>query len=297
MFQSKGIIPHLIADKELFSLSKLRKHIVLFRHGPKPFLIPQDRAPGNVLFHGLPVALLKTDGAVPPQPMAVPVYLAFIGVEVHLIDAQIIHAEGMQNVVAALLKLPNQIPPFQGGHDKVRCSLEHIRRIFQRLHGRIVHTVKADDLFTVIKGNHHKGVDVLPLQVLILEGIRLPNVFQILNDDMPAYTEIPIPVGAHLRRDILKVFLLRLHPIGRPLIGIVIFAGLVALKYIGAFPVQRLSQMLQQHLQRLIRSLLQQGDAKPLIDDGLQILNTPHTAVLITAPDAFSLTGPLIMLL
>ena len=48
--------------------------------------------------------------------------------------------------------------------------------------------------------------------------------------------------------------------------------------------MQRFSQVLQQHLQRLVRRFLQQGDAKPLVDDGLQILNAPHTAVLLAAP-------------
>ena len=32
----------------------------------------------------------------------------------------------------------------------------------------IVHAVKADDPFAVIQGNHHQGVNPLPLQVLVL---------------------------------------------------------------------------------------------------------------------------------
>ena len=98
---------------------------------------------------------------------------------------------------------------------------------------------------------------------------------------MPADAEIPIPAGAHLGWDILKVLLFRLHPVGHPLIGVVVAAGLVLLEYIGPFPVQRLPQMLQQHDKGLIRRLLQQGGAKALVDDGLQILDAAHTAVML----------------
>ena len=86
---------------------------------------------------------------------------------------------------------------------------------------------------------------------------------------MPPDAEIPVPAGAHLRRDVLQRRLFRLHPGGRPLIGVVIAAGCVALKDIGPLPVQRLSQVLQQDLQGLVRRLLQQGDAEALIDNGL----------------------------
>ena len=122
-------------------------------------------------------------------------------------------------------------------------------------------------------------MDALPLQILILQWVRLPNVLQALNHNVLAHAELPVPACAHLRGDVLQALLLRLYPICRPLIGVVIAAGLILLKYVRPLPIQRLSQVLQQHLQRLIRRLLQQGDAQALIDDGLQILNALYTAV------------------
>ena len=91
-------------------------------------------------------------------------------------------------------------------------------------------------------------MDALTLQVLVLKGVGLPDIFQALDDDMPADSEIPIPTGANLRRDILKILLLRFHPVGRPLVSVVVTAGFVLLEYVGSFPVQRLSKVLQQHL-------------------------------------------------
>ena len=109
---------------------------------------------------------------------------------------------------------------------------------------------------------------------------------------MPADAEIPIPAGAHLRGDILKVLLFRLYPICHPLIGVVVAAGLVLLKDIGPLSVQGLSQVLQQHPKRLIRGFLQQGDTKSFIDDGLQILNASHTAVqLVSLHDRSAFSG------
>ena len=47
------------------------------------------------------------------------------------------------------------------------------------------------DPFAVIKGHHHKGMDTLPLQVLVLKGISPLDILQVLNDNVPADTEIP----------------------------------------------------------------------------------------------------------
>ena len=220
-------------------------------------------------------------GPVQAHPLAAAVHLAFARVEVHLVNAQVVHAEGVEHIIAPLLKLPEQIPPLQGGHDEICRRLQHIRRVLQRLHGGIIHTVKADDPLPVVQGHHHKGVDALPLQVLILKRIRLPNILHVLYDDMPADAEIPVPAGAHLRGDILKVLLFRFHPGVHPLIGVVVAAGLVLLKDIGPLSIQRFSQVLQQHPKRLIRGLLQQSDTKTLVDNGLQILNASHAAVLL----------------
>ena len=100
-------------------------------------------------------------------------------------------------------------------------------------------------------------MDPLPLQVLVLEGIRLPDIFQVLNDDMFPGFKLQVPAGAHFRRDILKVLLFWRYPVGHPFIGVVIAARIVLLKDISAISIQCFSQMLQQHLQRLIRRLLQ----------------------------------------
>ena len=134
-------------------------------------------------------------------------------------------------------------------------------------------------------------MNALTLQILVLKGSVLPDVFQPLDDNMLAGAEIPVPAGAHLSGNILKVFLFRLHPIGHPFIGVVIAAQLVLFKYVGPLPVQRLSQMHQEHIQRIIRSLLQQGHPKALVDDNLQILNAPHITVPLMGLhgwDAFS---------
>ena len=187
--------------------------------------------------------------------------------------------------IAAFLQLPEQIAPLQRGYDKVRRRLEHIRRVFQRLSRGIVHAVKADDLFPIVQGDHHKGVDALPRQLLVLKGLHLPNILHVLNDDMSPNAEILIPTGAYLRGDILKVLLFRLHAIRHPLIGVVVAAGLVLLKYIGPLPLQGFPQVLQQYLKGLIRGLRQQSDTKALVDDGLQILNALHAAVLLVCLD------------
>ena len=129
-------------------------------------------------------------------------------------------------------------------------------------------------------------MDVLPLQILILKGVSLPDIFQAFDDNVPANTELPIPACTHLRGNILKVFLFRFYPVSHPLIGVVVTAGLILLKYIGPFSGQCFSQMFQQHFQRLVRGLLQQSDTKTLIDDGFQILNVAHAAVLLTASTA-----------
>ena len=78
----------------------------------------------------------------------------------------------------------------------------------------------------------------------------------------------------------MKVLLFRLHSVSHPLIGVVVAAGLVLLKDVGPLPVQGFPQMFQQHLKGLVRRLLQQRGAKPRVDDGLQILNASHIALL-----------------
>ena len=293
VLQPPGAVLHLVPDGELFLAPEPGEHIALLCHRAEPLLVPGDHARGNIPLHSRRVALLKTGRPIHAQPFAAAVNLALARVEVHLIDAQVVHAEGVEHGIAPLLELPDQVAPLQGGYNKIRRGLEHVRRVLQRPHGGIVHAVKADDPFAVIQGNHHQGVNPLPLQVLILKRVRLPNILQAFNDDMLADAELPVPACAHLRGDVLEALLFRLHPVGRPFVGVVVAAGLVLLEYIRPLPVQRLPQMLQQHLQGLIRRFLQQGNAKALVDDGLQILNAAHAAVLLAGPGSRSaLPGP-----
>ena len=277
--QPRTVILHLVPDREFLLLSELGQHIVFLRHGAQHLLVLGDHALGDIPLHSRLIAVLEVDRPIQPYPFAVPIDLTLACIEVHLIDAQIVYAEGMEHIIAPLLELPEQIAPLQGGHDKICRGLEHIRGVFQRPHVGVVHTVKADDPLSVIEGDHHEGADALPLQVLILEGVGLPDVLHILDDDMLADPEVPIPAGAYLRRDVLEVLLFRLHPVGRPLIGVVVSAGAVLFEDIGPFPIQRLPQMLQQHLQRLVRRLLQQSGAKALVDDRLQVLDALHLTV------------------
>ncbi len=286
VFQSAGAVFLLIPDGKFLLFLKLRQYIVFFCHGPKAFLIPGDHILGNVPLHCRLIAVRKVNGPIHIHPPTVSVCLTFARIKIHLIDPQIVYAEGMKNIIASLLKLADQVPPFQRGYNKICRSLKHIRRIFQRFHRRIVHTVKADHLFPVIKRNHHKGVNILTFQILILEGFRLPNILYTLDNDMLADAEIPIPACTYLRGNILKILPFRLHSFCRPLIGIIISAGFVLLKDISTFSVQRFPQVLQQHLKRPVRRLLQQCNAKALINNSLQILNALYTAVLLTISDA-----------
>ncbi len=284
MFKSGHIVLDLIAYKKLFLFSKLRKHIVFFRRRAEQFLISGNHILGYILLHCRLIAVFKTAAPVHTRPVAVPIDFALACVEIHLIDVEIVDTEGMENIVASLLQLAKQIAPFQRGHNKIRRSLEHIGRVFEHLCRRIVHTVKADELCAVTKRNHHKGTDILALQGLILKGVCLPNIFQTFDDNMFANTKLPIPACTYLRGKILKILYFRLHSACRPLIGVVVTAGRVLFKYIGSLPVQRFSQMLKQHCQRLIRCLLQERDTKPFINDGLQILNALYTMIMLTCP-------------
>ena len=67
----------------------------------------------------------------------------------------------MENIVAPLLKLTEQIAPFQGGHNKICRRLKHIGSIFDGLHRRIVHAVKSDNLIAVIERHYHKRMNIL----------------------------------------------------------------------------------------------------------------------------------------
>ena len=257
MFQAKETVVHLISDRELLLAPEFGEYIVFLGHGAEPFLIPGNHISGNIALHSCFIAVLKADSRIHAHLLVVPVDFAFTCVEVYLKDVQIVYTEGMENVIASFLEFADQIAPFQGRYNKVCRSLEHIRCVFQRLHRRVVHAVKADDLLTVIEGNHYKRADILQLQSLIRKGVGSLDIFQVLDDYIPSDAEIPIPAGTHFRRDILKIFFLWLYPVGYPLISVVIASGFVPFKYIGTFPVQRFSQILQQHCQRLVRSFLQ----------------------------------------
>ena len=288
VLQPGGAVLYLVPDRELLLGLEPGKHIAFLRHRAEVLLVPGNHILRDIPLHRRRIAVLKIGRPIHFHLPAAAVNLTFARVEVHLIDAQIVHAEGVEHVIAPFLKLPDQVAPLQGRHNKVRRRLEHIGRIFQRLHGGIVHTIKADDLFSVIQGNHHKGMHALTLQVLVLKRIRLPDILQASDDDVLADAKLSIPACAHLRGDVLEALLFRLHPVGRPFIGVVVTAGLVLLKYVGPLSVQRISQILQQYRQRLVRRLLQQGSAKALVDDGLQVLNALYVAVPFLNPGSRS---------
>ncbi len=67
--------------------------------------------PVNIPLHSRLIAALKADVPIHTHPPAVPVNLILVCVKIHLIDAQIIYAEGMKNVIAPLFKLTNQVAP------------------------------------------------------------------------------------------------------------------------------------------------------------------------------------------
>ena len=90
------------------------------------------------------------DGPVHARLLAVTVDLTLAGFKVYLVDAQIVHAEGVEDVVAPLSKLPEQVAPLQGGYDKVCRGLKDIRCVLQGFYRRIVHAVKPDDIFAVV---------------------------------------------------------------------------------------------------------------------------------------------------
>ncbi len=244
MFQPGGTVFYLITDRELFLRLELRQHIILIRHSTESFLISGNHVLRDIVFHSCLIAVGKMGSPIHHKLFAVSVDLTLVRVKVHLIDTDIVYTESMENIVASFLKFTYQIAPFQGRHDKIRCSLEYIGCILQRLYGRIVYAVKADDLLTVIKGNHYERVNALVFQILVLERIGLADIFHISNDDVLADAEIPIPACAYLRRNVLEVILFRGDAVGYPFVGIIVAAGFVLLKYVGPFPTQRLAQML-----------------------------------------------------
>ena len=122
---------HLIPDIELLLRPKLGQYIALPRYGAKPFLVPGNHIPGNIPVHSGLIAVFEAAGPIHRHPFAVPVYLTLTGIEIHLIDPQIVHTEGMEDIVAPLLKLTDKVPPFQRRYDEIRCRLQHVRRIFQ----------------------------------------------------------------------------------------------------------------------------------------------------------------------
>ena len=126
IFQAAGTVFHLIPDIEFLLRLKLSKHIVFFRHCAEPLLVPGNHIPGNIPFHGRLISVFKMNRPIHAVSFGVPVCFAFPCVKIHLINAQIVHAEGMEHLIAPLLKLPDQVTPFERGYDKVRRSLEHI---------------------------------------------------------------------------------------------------------------------------------------------------------------------------
>ncbi len=113
MFQSINVVIDLIAHIELLLCPKLRKHILLLCHRSKFFLVSGRDAPGNILSDSRLIAVRKAGAPIHIHLFAVPIYLAFVRIKIHLKDAQIIHAERLQDIVTALPEFPEQIALFQ----------------------------------------------------------------------------------------------------------------------------------------------------------------------------------------
>ena len=126
MLQSGCTVFYLISNRNLLLCSELSEHILFFCHGAEPVLVPWDNILRNILLHGCLIAILKMKGPVHAYPFAVSIGFTFACVEIYLIDAQIVHAEGMENIITAILELSDQVTAFQGGYDKICRSLQHI---------------------------------------------------------------------------------------------------------------------------------------------------------------------------
>ena len=113
MFQSINVVIDLITHIELLLCPKLRKHILLFCHGGKLFLVSGCDTPGNILSDSRLISVRKTGAPIHIHLFAVPVCLTFTRIKIYLINAQIIHAERLQDIVTALLEFPEQIALFQ----------------------------------------------------------------------------------------------------------------------------------------------------------------------------------------
>ena len=126
-------------------------------------------------------------------------------------------------------------------------------------------------------------MDILTFQVFILKRVGFPDIFQIFNDNIFTNTEITVPACTYLSGNILKIFFFRLHPVGYPLIGIIVVARLISFEYVGPFSVKRFSQIFQKNFQRLVRGFLHQSNPKTFIYDGFQILNTLYAIMRLAA--------------
>ena len=114
MFQSKVTVFHLIPYGELFPGPELGEDIIFLRNGAQPRLIPRNYIFGDIPLHSRMIAVFEMDGPIDPHLFTVPVYLAFVCVKVYLADSQVIHAEGMEDIITSLLKLAEQVAPFDG---------------------------------------------------------------------------------------------------------------------------------------------------------------------------------------
>ena len=70
--------------------------------------------------------------------------------------------------IAHILQQAHQISSFDTWHQKMSHNLKHIRCILQWWRRRIIHTVKSNYFSIIIQRNHHKWMNVLTLQILIL---------------------------------------------------------------------------------------------------------------------------------
>jgi len=106
VLQPGGAAFYLIPDGEFFLRLKLTEYIAPCGNGAETLLVPGDYVLGNIPVHGRLIAFLKASGPIDACLFTAAVGLTFACVKIYLINAKVVHAEGVEYIVAALLKHP-----------------------------------------------------------------------------------------------------------------------------------------------------------------------------------------------
>ena len=93
--QSGGVVLQLIPDREFLCTPEPGQHIAFLRHSTQTLLVPRHHILGNIPLHRRLIAVLKIGRPIHAHLSAAAVDLAVPCVEVHLIDTQIVHTEGV----------------------------------------------------------------------------------------------------------------------------------------------------------------------------------------------------------